>query len=106
MTDKLKPSDDAVEAAVKTFHNRVYGGELVAVSPEAMDAMRAALEAALTASTDETKALRDVAVELAFAAGELVIALDGQEKYRAQRQAVLNAMKDLSQAFKDTRHEA
>lgn len=50
---------------------------------------------------DRADATRDAAVNLALCAGKLVVALDGQEKYRRHRQAVLDAMNTLTAALSD-----
>jgi cobalamin biosynthesis protein CobD/CbiB len=45
--------------------------------------------------------VKDAGTKLALAAGVLNVALDGQEKYRGERQAVVNAMHDFRAALKE-----
>lgn len=45
---------------------------------------------------EENARLREAGVALALAAGKLNVALDGQERYRLHRQAVLSAMEDFA----------
>lgn len=55
----------------------------------------AAIEA-LTRLSEENARLREAGVALALAAGKLNVALDGQERYRLYRQAVLSAMEEFA----------
>jgi hypothetical protein len=54
---------------------------------------------AATPAGETVRLLRDKAVALALEAGKLNVALDGQEKYRRQRQAVTDAMMGLHEAL-------
>ncbi len=51
---------------------------------------------------EEVERLREASVALAVAAGVLNCALDGQERYRAKRQAVTSAMEKLESALNGT----
>ena len=55
--------------------------------------------AGFAAGAADTKKLKNAGTALALAAGVLNVRLDGQEKYRAQRQGVLDAMTGWSDAI-------
>ena len=59
----------------------------------------AALEAERAAGEARVVELKQAGIHLALEAGRLNIALDGQEKYRRQRQAVVGAMDGLRAAL-------